>query len=76
MKNLFLVVIVITTILSCQAQNSREEVFNNVCNVFQENFYDETFGGRDWDKIIGIKSRKFIVLKLKPLRPKKNFTIY
>ena len=63
MKYLFLVVIVITTILSCQAQNSREEVFNNVCNVFQEKFYDETFGGRDWDKIKEVYRTKIETVK-------------
>lgn len=63
MKNLFLVVLVFTTILSCQTQNSRIEIFENVCNVFQENYYDETFGGRDWDKIKEVYRTKIENLK-------------
>ncbi len=63
MKNLFLVVVVFTTILSCQTQNSRIEIFENVCNVFQENYYDETFATKDWDNIKQVYREKIKHIK-------------
>ena len=50
MIRFFLMVIILITLLSsfgCAQSNAKKEIFDNICQILDENFYDAEFKGID-----------------------------